>query len=143
MRMLLINQNPIVSKLVALSAQKAGLEIDEEVSLDALEGSGFDVVFVDDAKAEGMDPDAIKARTGARKVCLIYAGDDESAEAFECRIKKPFLPTELVDVLTELAAELEMPETVEEADESVNERNEEGTDVSDEGFDALLEAFEK
>lgn len=110
MRILLINQNPIVSKLAGLSAQKSGYEIVEEFSLDEIEGEGFDVLFIDDAKLEGSNPEILKRRTGVKKTCLIYADDENKAPGFDYYIKKPFLPTEMVDLMSEIHDDLLLPE---------------------------------
>ncbi len=124
MRMLLINQNPIVSKLAGLSAQKAGLEIVEEPALDTLETSGYDVLFIDDAKLEGSSPEELRSRTGAEKICLIYGDDDNRMEGFDYYIRKPFLPTEMVDLMTEIRDEMSMPKMEESIETSPEEPSE-------------------
>ena len=152
MRMLLVNQNPIVSRLVGLSAQKAGYEIDEVPSLESVEGDRYDLVLIDDAKLEGETPASIKEKTGAKKVCLIYA--EEEKEGFDYSIKKPFLPTEMVDLMTEIKEELLLPELEEtptpELPESEEELlpepdlalDEESDPLGEEDFDALLAELE-
>ena len=166
MRILLINQNPIVSKLAGLSAQKSGYEIVEEFSLDEIEEGDFDVLFIDEAKLDGSGPETLKRRTGVKKTCLIYADDEAKVPGFDYYIKKPFLPTEMVDLMSEINDDLLLPEMESEPEEGVTEAQEtpaeEGAEemeahapaetaetaqeaggiVGMEDFDALLEELE-
>ena len=125
MRILLINQNPIVSKLAGLSAQKSGFEIVEELSIDEMEPGSYDVLFIDDAKLEGTTPEMLKRRTGVKKMCLIYGDDEEKAPGFDYYIKKPFLPTEMVDLMSEINDDLLLPEVEEPAPEAAPEEERE------------------
>ncbi|WP_201352445.1 hypothetical protein [Hydrogenimonas urashimensis] len=121
MRILLINQNPIVSKLAGLSAQKSGYEIVEEFSLDEMERGDYDVLFIDSAKLDAETPETLKRRTGVKRTCLIYAEDEEKIPGFDYYIKKPFLPTEMVDLMGEINDDLLFPEMEAQEEKSMEE----------------------
>ncbi len=119
MRMLLINQNPVVSKLAGLSAQKSGFEVVETPFPQEIEEGPYDILFVDDARLDEVDMEDIKRRTGVHRTCLIYSDDEKRAEGFDYYLKKPFLPTEMVDLLSEIKDDMLLPE-IEETDEQLS-----------------------
>jgi len=49
MKILLININPVVSRLLALCTRDEYIDLDEVVSADAVEKFSYDIVFVDEA----------------------------------------------------------------------------------------------
>ncbi len=120
MRMLLINQNPVVSKLSGLSAQKSGFEVVETPFPQEIEEGPYDILFVDDARLDEVDVQDIKRRIGVHRTCLIYSDDEKKAEGFDYYLKKPFLPTEMVDLLSEIKDDMLLPE-IEEADEQLSD----------------------
>ncbi|BDY12725.1 hypothetical protein [Hydrogenimonas cancrithermarum] len=147
MRMLLINQNPVVSKLAGLSAQKSGIDIVEKSSIEEMGNDTFDLLFIDDARLEGMSPEELKAASGTRKACLIYADDDAKIPGFDYYIKKPFLPTEMVDLLSEIKDDLllpEMEESVGHPEEKVTEESSTTPEAQEnfEDFESLLEEID-
>lgn len=108
MKLLLINQNPVVSKLVGLSAQKANVEASEVESAEGLpEGDDYDLVIVDDAMASDELVQALKERFSSCAKVLIHAGNGVKMKGFDHYLRKPFLPTEMVDLLGTIKEELE------------------------------------
>ena len=59
----------------------------------------------------------MKRRTGVKKTCLIYSDDEEKVPGFDYYIKKPFLPTEMVDLMSEIHDDLLLPEMETESEE--------------------------
>ncbi len=110
MRVLLINQNPVVSKLVGLSAQKVGVEVEEFSSLESVQKGDFDLLMIDEAQVGEHDPYTLKSLTGAKRVCLFYSHESDRFDGYEYKLHKPFLPTELVDLLNEIEEDLHLPE---------------------------------
>ena len=49
MNILLLNDNPVVTKLVTLSAQKTGSEIFIASNIDEIQGESYDLIIVDEA----------------------------------------------------------------------------------------------
>ena len=101
MKLYLINKNPIISKLVALSASKLGVEIvesqDVDVNIDA------NVVLLDDECYEAESFNAYKEANQEAKTALFYAKSTERIAGFDTYIQKPFLPTDLVKTLSEIS----------------------------------------
>lgn len=147
--MLLINQNPVISKLAGLSAQKAGIELVIELSVDHVEEGLYELLFIDEGQVDGEWSGTLKEGVEIQKSCLIYADDEHKLPGFDFYLKKPFLPTEMVETLTQMRQSLESAE--EEGDEASSEtpilasesmvEEESGLDENQslEGLEALME----
>jgi len=100
MKILLINNNPVVSRLTALSARKEDIEIDEVQEVTELTSYSYDIVFVD---ADSWNKDVkstIFEHVETKKRVLFYAQDDnEDLDLFDKGILKPFLPSEVSAVI--------------------------------------------
>ncbi len=118
MKILLINNNPVVSRLTALSARKEDIEIDEIQEVTELSSYNYDIVFVD-ADAWNQDvKSTIFTHVEVKKKVLFYAQDDkEESDAFDISILKPFLPSEVSAVIRSL----EESEVVAEESKAVEE----------------------
>ena len=100
MKILLINNNPVVSRLTALSARKENIDIDEVQEVTELESDGYDIVFVDADSLTKDVSDTIKEHLKVKKSVLFYAeGDEEDKTIFDLTILKPFLPSEVSAVI--------------------------------------------
>jgi len=103
MKILLINNNPVVSRLTALSARKENIEIDEVQEVTELKSNAYDIVFVDDDSWSKDVEDIVKEHIETKKTVLFYAeGDNEHKDAFDIAILKPFLPSEVSTVIRSL-----------------------------------------
>jgi len=123
MKILLINNNPVVSRLTALSARKENIEIDEIQEVTELNSNTYDIIFVDDDSYSNDVKDIIKEYIKTKKSVLFYAeGDNEHKDSFDLAILKPFLPSEVSAIIRSL--------------EGVSE------DVEETNFDILAEAKE-
>jgi hypothetical protein len=125
MKILLINSNPVVSRLTALSARKEEIQIDEVQEINEISNSKYDIVFVDaDSWSKELDS-AISQDIQAQKRVLFYAQDDKnSKELFDISILKPFLPSEVSAVIR----------SVEEYAVSSEESNEKLVEVKEESI---------
>jgi len=129
MKILLINNNPVVSRLTALSARKEEVEVDEIQEVTELKHNEYDLVFVDSDSLTKDVSDVMKESLKVKKSVLFYAhDDDEITDPFDLRILKPFLPSEVSAVLR----------SVEEEDEE--ELLEEDNSVAESHFNILEEA---
>ena len=100
MKILLINNNPVVSRLTALSARKENIAIDEIQEVTELNSDSYDIVFVDADLLTKDVNDTIKEHLKVKKSVLFYAeGDDEDKSRFDLTILKPFLPSEVSAVI--------------------------------------------
>ena len=101
MKLYLISKNPIISKLVALSASKIGVEIVESQEINM--GIDANIVLLDDECYEPESFNAYKEANQDAKTALFYAKSTERLEGFDTYIQKPFLPTDLVKTLSEIS----------------------------------------
>jgi len=100
MKILLINNNPVVSRLTALSARKEDIEIDEVQEVTELTAYNYDIVFVD-ADSWNKDVEStIFSHIETKKRVFFYAQDDNAnLDKFDKAILKPFLPSEVSAVI--------------------------------------------
>jgi len=96
MKILLINANPVVSRLLALCTRDAHLFLDEVTGVDELKDVVYDLVFVDDgAYVEAVDAFLGKGKI-RKKIFISYMKD--TVKGFDGTIKKPFLPSQIIKV---------------------------------------------
>ena len=103
MHILLININPVVSRLVSLCAREEHIDLEEVHSVDAVARDRYDVVFVDEA-SYGSEAKELLANLIIRKKVFLSSSDRMSDEAsvFDSIITKPFLPSQIIAVLESL-----------------------------------------
>jgi len=100
MKILLINNNPVVSRLTALSARKEDIEIDEIQEVTELNSDSYDIVFVDGDSWTKDVRDVISENIKVQKSVLFYAdGEEDEKKDFDLSILKPFLPSEVSAVI--------------------------------------------
>jgi hypothetical protein len=138
MKILLINNNPVVSRLTALSARKEDIEIDEVQEVTELTAYNYDIVFVD---ADSWNEDVkstIFTHIETKKRVLFYAQDDnEDLDSFDKGILKPFLPSEVsavirsveeITTLDNISNEIEEEKSIDLVEESKEDKVEENSD---------------
>jgi uncharacterized membrane protein len=107
MRVLLLNDNPVVDKLVTLSVEKAGHELVKAGSIGAIEPGRYDLLIVE----EGLYDSALVEELGSfisfSFSMLIAARDTVVDDLFDRILNKPFLPTELLLMLHQTAVAVE------------------------------------
>jgi len=100
MKILLINNNPVVSRLTALSARKEDIEIDEIQEVTELNSDAYDIVFVDAESWTKDVRDVLSENINVQKTVLFYAdGEEDEKKDFDLSILKPFLPSEVSAVI--------------------------------------------
>lgn len=137
MQILLLNANPVVSRLLVLCTRDDAVVLDEVSRVEDVQSDVCDIVFVDEA-SYGRDVAELLLKLGdAKKVFISYRSDE--MRGFDLTIKKPFLPSQIINIINHVkVAELE-PEIEEEiphifplsSDDEV-EKVEEETEVLDE-----------
>ena len=105
MKILLLNDNPVVSKLVTLSAQKTSDELDIIDSVDEIVSSQYDLLIVDDTKYDATLMEALAQKVQYKKSLYIHAKNAEVVSSFSATLKKPFLPTDLVELFVNIEKE--------------------------------------
>ena len=120
MKILLVNSNPVVSRLTALSARKESVKLDEIKDISKLKKYDYDIVFVD-FEAYSDELSNVLGNSHISKKVLFYTQDDrDKPELFNLSILKPFLPSEVSAVLREAKIEIEEKSEKEEEEEFLN-----------------------
>jgi len=102
MKILLFNDNPVVRKLVALSAQKTKDDLSVAWSMDEIEEGEYDLLIVDDALYSDEIFESLDEKIGAKSKLLMATRGNEIPQGFDNVINKPFLPTDLVDMFVQI-----------------------------------------
>ncbi len=117
MNILLINTNPVVSRLIALCIREKGTVLEEVTDLSAVKLDKYDMVFVDDGAYVPEVQDALKNLMFSKTILLSGKhGSVDALEAFDEVITKPFLPSQITAVIESFA----------EREEVTDESREEG-----------------
>lgn len=137
MKIVLLNNNPVVNKLVTLSVQKTSDELRTAESIEAMEAGEYDLLIVDDVLYGDGVMEKIESKINFCESLYICSKDAPERGEFTKTLKKPFLPTDLVETLVSLG---KMVEATEPTIQSTKEGEQEGDlDLLD---DALFHDFE-
>jgi hypothetical protein len=102
MRILLLNTNPVVSRLITLCLKDRHVELYEFSSLEKIEDKVYDLGFIDDASYGRITADMLQAFR-INKLVLLTAHPEESSSSIDIMIKKPFLPSRIIEVVEALS----------------------------------------
>ena len=97
MTILLINDNPVVSRLLSLCTRDDEMVLENVSSINEASAARYDVLFVDEASCEG-DVASLSTRLDVGKKIYLSYSDDPMA-GFDETIKKPFLPSQIIAIL--------------------------------------------
>lgn len=100
MKLYLVNKNPIITKLVTLSASKIGLSVEESQEIDITNNS--DILLLDDECYEETLFNSYKANNSNAKSVLFFSKSTDRIEGFDECVQKPFLPTDFLKLLSRL-----------------------------------------
>ncbi|CAA6810883.1 MAG: Highly acidic protein [uncultured Sulfurovum sp.] len=135
MKILLINNNPVVSRLTALSARKEDIEIDEIQEVTELSSDTYDIVFVDADSLSKDVRDVVSENIKTQKSVLFYTdGDEEEKNSFDISILKPFLPSEVSAVIRSIEESVEVSKLEESEENHFDILNDNKTSQKDELF---------
>jgi uncharacterized membrane protein len=101
MKILLINNNPLVSRMLALCTRDEDIVLDEVKSVDAIGEEAYDLLFVDDASYVDTMDALLEDGSIKQKVFISYSSD--AVKGFDETIKKPFLPSQIINVIESVA----------------------------------------
>ena len=97
MTILLINDNPVVSRLLSLCTRDDDMILEKVSNIDEASAIRYDVLFVDEASCEG-DVAFLSTRLDiGKKIYLSYS--DDLIAGFDETVKKPFLPSQIIAIL--------------------------------------------
>jgi len=100
MQVLLINQNATIERLVKLSSGKLGYELVCAKDISDVEAGEYGFVIMDSDLYNGDEFELLKQKFHLSKYILIVSKGVEKPDGFDVYIEKPFLPTEMVDILS-------------------------------------------
>jgi len=103
MKIVLLNNNPVVGKLVTLSVQKTSDELRIAENIEAIEFGDYDLFIIDDALYSEDAMDEVRSKIDFKTSLFICSKDAKEQDGFTKILKKPFLPTDLVETLISLA----------------------------------------
>ena len=102
MHILLINANPVVSRLLILCTRDDTVVLDEVETVDEVAQNVYDVVFVDEASYGRDVAELLATLKNTKKVFISYRSDE--MRGFDVTIKKPFLPSQITELIAEVEA---------------------------------------
>ncbi len=108
MKLLLINKNPVVSRMMKMSVPKAGFEMEESEDIYNLPSGEYDVVVIDDEMYDENFWEVVKKSVQYKKAGLIKGSKGQDVEGFDFVLPKPFLPTDLIEILRTIKTEIEL-----------------------------------
>ena len=116
MKILLFSDNPVVTKLVTLSAQKTGDEVSVITALSDVKPGDYSLFIVDDGIYDANVVSEIQSTFNISKSMFMAVRSAEIPSGFELTQYKPFLPTDLVEIFTKVSSEKPEDEIEEDLD---------------------------
>lgn len=103
MHILLININPVVSRLISFCMREDNMNLEEVHDVGDVARDRYDIVFIDEASYKD-ETEEILANLIIRKKVFLSSRDEVNDEArlFDTVIKKPFLPSQITALLESL-----------------------------------------
>nr|WP_315060283.1 saccharopine dehydrogenase [uncultured Campylobacter sp.] len=126
MKIVLVNANPAVSRLATLALSKMGYEYVEIGDVGELSGV-FDVLILD----SDIDVKEMNLKEFANKILYLSSKNSPTFEYADRILPKPFLPTEFITIVEDLASKTKS------AEQPVATNNNETAEVSVEGFEFI------
>ena len=118
MQILLINTNPVVSRLFTLCLKGKPVELHEASSLDEVQNKHYDLAFFDDAAYQNLNPNDLQILPVSKRV-LLSSQEAQTDEMIDDVIKKPFLPSKIIEMIESFKEDEPMAEheSIEEPEE--------------------------
>ena len=107
MNVLLVNNDPVVSKLVTLSTLKTGDRLDVAQSVEAVREGSYDLLILEVGLFSVDALEAINDKAIYAHSIYITTRDAPQTDLFEKILNKPFLPTELLVMLHQFSKSVE------------------------------------
>lgn len=99
MQVLLINQNATIERLVSLSCNKLGFGLSKAVDIGNIADEECDFIIIDSDLYNAQEFEGVKNSFPSANCLIILPKSMQKPSEFEYSVEKPFLPTELVDIL--------------------------------------------
>lgn len=121
MQVLLINQNATIDRLVKLSSGKLGYELVCAKDISEVKAGEYGFVIMDSDLYNRDEFELLKQKFRLSKYILIISKGVEKPEGFDIYVEKPFLPTEMVDILSANAPTESAPQEATPKEESFDD----------------------
>lgn len=99
MRLLLLNNNPAVSRLIKLSVDKVGYEMDEFEEYALVPLKSYDLIMVDNECYDEEELKALCEHSGCGYTMYICQRGSQKPDFTNVSLEKPFLPTDFLTLL--------------------------------------------
>lgn len=99
---LLINSNPIISRLLTLCTREENLILEESQTLSSLERTHYDIIFIDESSYT-TDIQTFQSIVTSRKN-ILFSYENKEISAFDTVIQKPFLPFQIMEIIEHIPA---------------------------------------
>jgi hypothetical protein len=97
MHILLINANPVISRLLALCTRNVDMVLEELEDITVAQRKSYDIVFIDEVSYKDEVLQFNEYVNADKKV--IFSNEDIIIDTFDITIKKPFLPSQIIELL--------------------------------------------
>lgn len=122
MRLLLLNNNPAVSRLIKLSVDKVGYELDEFEEYGLVPLNHYDLIMVDNECYDEAELETLCEQSHCQYVLYICQRGSKKPEFANMALEKPFLPTDFLTLLEKIKNVLVSlkPEDPKEVEEEID-----------------------
>ena len=134
MKIVLLNANPAVSRLATLALNKMGYEYVEIGDVSELEGV-FDVLIID----SDIDVKETNLKEFANKILYLSSKHSPTFENADRILPKPFLPTEFITIVEDLASKTKSAEPAAAAKDETDEISVKGFEFMDDPAEDVFE----
>jgi hypothetical protein len=97
MHILLINSNPVVSKLFKCVIEDEHMELLEVSVVNKIKNKDYEIIFIDESLCKKNLNEILKRFPRSKKVCISY--DLTEIKEFDATLQKPFLPSQIMDIV--------------------------------------------
>lgn len=102
MRLLLLNNNPAVSRLIKLSVDKVGYALDEFEDYGIVPQNDYDLIMVDNECYNEAELETLCEQSHCQYVLYICQRGSKKPEFTNMALEKPFLPTDFLTLLEKI-----------------------------------------
>jgi uncharacterized membrane protein len=99
---LLLNNNPVVDRLVGLCANQVGVEVVSKEILNVEDLIKFDMIIVDDKILTRDTKDILESTHMGYRVLLVSKNFDNNTVIFDEVVDKPFVPSRIIDIFNKV-----------------------------------------
>ena len=100
MNILLVNKSIVISRLVTICIKDIGASLDEIDDISNLKKDNYDIIIVDEQMKSQKLEESINNKIYKAKI-ILYSDINDDLDNYDIKIKKPFLPQKLTEILSD------------------------------------------